>query len=51
MTGEQLIVFSDLNSSRLDHNTYDWQPAPRAIEQVQTTIELLPFQTTWLTNP
>ncbi|MGI9221894.1 MAG: HAD-IIB family hydrolase [Woeseiaceae bacterium] len=35
MTGEQLIVFSDLDGSLLDHNTYDWQPAQPALDELK----------------
>lgn len=35
MTGEQLIVFSDLDGSLLDHDTYDWQPAQAALTELK----------------
>lgn len=35
MTSDQLIVFSDLDGSLLDHDTYDWQPAQPALAELE----------------
>lgn len=32
---DRMIVFSDLDGSLLDHDTYDWQPARPALDELQ----------------
>ncbi|MCK7545747.1 HAD-IIB family hydrolase [Marinobacter bryozoorum] len=34
MSGPALILFSDLDGTLLDHDTYDWSPAQAALEQL-----------------
>ena len=35
MNNEQMIVFSDLDGSLLDHDTYEWQPARPALDTLK----------------
>lgn len=34
MFGPALILFSDLDGTLLDHDTYDWSPAQPALKQL-----------------
>lgn len=35
MSNQQFIVFSDLDGSLLDHNTYEWEPARPALDELK----------------